>query len=84
MGLTWDVREDSILARHPRYDGTVHADYTAMETTIELTDNSGPFACPGKTGVYEWDITDDVLTLTLVSDECLSRPLDGIEFERVD
>lgn len=82
-GTTWEVADDSISVLIDS-DLVVESMYTATETTLELSNESGPFACPqGQPGTYEWSIDDDVLSLTVVSDECGRKDtLDGISFER--
>lgn len=83
-GPTWEISDDSISVSGGVVDGF---DYTATNTTLELTDWPGPSACPpDQPGTYEWEIDDDVLSLTVVSDECGGRrdALDGATFERVE
>lgn len=78
----WEIGVDTIEIT----DGLIDkASYTATGTIIEMTDISGEFACPSsQVGEYEWEIVDDELTLTLVSDPCGGRgsSLNGITFAR--
>lgn len=85
FSVTWDVTDDVIFATTP--EGEVETAYTATDTTLELGEESGANACPsGQIGVYEWEIEDAALTLTLVSDDCSGRGgiLDGISLQRVE
>lgn len=81
-GPAWEFTDaDSISVSDGVAEGFT---YTATGTTLELTEvGSEPVACDA-TGIYEWEIEEDVLTLTAVSDECEGRrnALDGITFER--
>ncbi len=84
LNYTWRVTEDTITASIGV--GTVGSTYTATKTNLELVDESGQMACPSdQIGTYEWDVTDDVLSLTAVSDECDGRrgTLDGSTWERI-
>ena len=80
--VTWAVTEDVIATTAA---GGIETAYTATDTTLEMGEESGANACPsGQIGVYEWEIEDDVLTMTLVSDQCSGRKnaLDGISLQR--
>ena len=80
--VTWDVTEDVIATS---FGGGIETSYTATDTTLEMGEESGAMACaPGQIGVYEWEIEEDVLTMTLVSDDCSGRGgiLDGISLQR--
>jgi hypothetical protein len=52
-------------------DGT----FTVQADHISLTDKSGPMACAKgeETGVYQWKLEHDALTLTKVEDACDGR-----------
>ena len=84
-GQIWEIMADSTVVSR---DGEVLVEqmYTATDTTLELTSESGRLACPpDQPGTYEWEINDDVLTLTAVSDECGRKNfLDGATYERVE
>ena len=83
-GATWEISDDTISISGGVVDGM---EYTATDTLLELTDQPGPSACPpDQPGTYEWQIDDDVLSLTAVSDDCVGRrnALDGGTFERVE
>ncbi|MFO7778126.1 MAG: hypothetical protein R6V28_07240 [Nitriliruptoraceae bacterium] len=83
-GIRWVITEDSIAASESD-EVIVESTYTATASTFEMADVSGPRACPeSQIGTYEWEITDDVLSLTVASDGCGGRAssLDGISFER--
>ncbi|MGI9609671.1 MAG: hypothetical protein ACR2NL_05190 [Acidimicrobiia bacterium] len=78
----WVITDDVIAST---FGGGIETSYTATATTVELGDDVGERACPpGQVGVYEWVIEDDVLTMTLVSDDCGGRGgvIGGISLER--
>lgn len=59
-------------------DGTevIQGRYQANPARLVMTDESGPFSCfePGtETGVYEWSLANDTLTLTPTNDRCIAR-----------
>jgi len=84
LGPTWEISDDSISVSGGFVD---RMEYTATDSTIKLTDVAGPSACPpNQLGTYEWEINDDVLSLTIVSDECVGRGtvLDGVTLDRVE
>ena len=69
------------------FGGGIETAYTATDTTLEMGEESGAMACAsGQIGVYEWEIGDDVLTMTLVSDDCSGRGgiVDGISLQRAE
>ena len=79
LAETWTISDGTIAVD----DGTVpEIAYTATETTIELYQDECGRDVPG---TYVWVIEGDVLTLTLVDDECSGRGVDlnGAMFERV-
>lgn len=83
-GLTWQIEANSMVSTIPGL-GIVESSYSATGTKYEITDVSGEFACaPNHVGNYEWAIVDDVLTVTLISDECEGRgaAVDGQQFTR--
>ena len=87
--VTMEVTDDTMTATISGVadeDVVVKSAYTATSTTVEIVDKSGPIACaPDQTGTYEWEIADDVLSLTAVSDPCGRKNLmDGSTFERSD
>ncbi|MBI3959290.1 MAG: hypothetical protein HY328_10820 [Chloroflexi bacterium] len=54
----------------------VEGHYTSTQDEVVLTDERGPLACgkPGaETGRYRWQLADEMLTLTVVADECDGR-----------
>lgn len=67
-------------------DGEILAEgtYGATSTTVEIIPGEGAIACDA-IGTYEWEVEDDTLTLTVISDECAGRRsgLDGVPRERV-
>lgn len=67
-------------------DGEVLAEgtYGATSNTVEIIPGEGAIACDA-TGTYEWEVEDDTLTLTVISDECAGRRsgLDGVPRKRV-
>lgn len=78
FGPTWQIEADRIAVT----GGMVtEISYVATETTIEVTDDSG---CPA--GTYEWQIEEDVLTLTVVEDDCEGRQdiWNGATLDRAD
>lgn len=78
FGPTWRFEADQIVVT----GGAISSfDYVAFDTMIQVSDDSG---CPF--GMYGWQIEDDVLTLTLINDDCGGRNdnLDGATFERAD
>ena len=58
--------------------------YGATSTTVQIIPIGGAIAC-SETGTYQWEVEDDTLTLTVISDECLDRKsgLDGVPRKRV-
>ena len=81
-GLTWAIGPETIEITGGVVDSV---SYLATADTLRWTDISGPRACPpNQTGTYEWEVVDDVLSLTLVSDPCGGRGsnLNGRTFER--
>lgn len=82
--VTWEVTDDVITTT---FGGGIETEYTATATTLEMGEDTGELACPsGQVGVYDWEISDDVLTLSLVSDDCAGRgeTIDGLSFERTE
>ena len=80
--VTWDVTEEVIATT---FGGGIETAYTVTDTTLEMGEESGANACAsGQIGVYEWEIEDDVLTMTLVSDDCRGRGsvVGGISLQR--
>lgn len=78
FGPTWRIEADRIVVT----GGAVSEfSYFATDAMIQVTDDSG---CPF--GMYGWQIDDDVLTLSLLRDECGGRheSLNGATFERAD
>lgn len=78
FGPTWEFEADRILVT----GGSVRElSYVAFDTTIQFSDDSG---CPF--GMYNWEIEEDVLTLSVLNDECGGRVdnWDGATFERAD
>lgn len=71
-----------------REDGEVmvQGSFTIYPNTIVLNNESGPLACQTGPATYEWEVSDDVLTLTAVSDDCDGRRenTDGLPRERVE
>ena len=54
----------------------VEGSYAFKADQVELTDNSGPWACtePGqKSGTYHWTYDKGMLTFSIVSDKCKGR-----------
>ena len=81
-GPTWEFTDaDSISVFGGVAEGFT---YAATSTSLELTEVGSEAPACEETGIYEWEIEEDVLTLTAVSDECEGRndALDGITFER--
>ena len=80
LGPTWEFSDDSIAVTGGAVD---RFSYTATNTTIELIDVS---CGPEFPGLYGWEIKDDVLTLTRITDGCPGRrdSLDGVTAERVE
>ena len=81
-GLTWAIGPETIEITGGAVDSV---SYLATADTLQWTDISGPRACPpNQTGTYEWEVVDDVLSLTLVSDPCGGRGsnLNGRTLER--
>ena len=75
---TWTVVASGILVENGFVESHT---YTATDTTIELTDSDCGVLVPG---TYGWEIVEDVLTLTVIEDECgRSGTLDGATFERL-
>lgn len=60
------TKDDQVLV-----DGT----FAVQADRISLTDKSGPMACEKgqETGVYQWKLEHDALTLTKVDDACDGR-----------
>jgi len=82
-GTTWEITDDLISIT----DGEVEClDYIATSDTIELTEAGIPLCEEGQVGNYEWDIDDDMLTLTVISDRCVGRKndIDRNPFERIE
>lgn len=78
-GVTWEIGEDSIQVTGGAVDEAL---ITVTSDTIEWTD----VVCGlDQVGTYEWSIVDDVLTFTLVSEDCEGRGLglDGRTVTRV-
>ena len=76
-GVTWQIEADAIIVTGGLVD---EQSYSATSTSLEMNDVSGERACPpSQFGNYEWAIVDDILTLTLISDDCAGRGayLDG-------
>lgn len=67
-------------------DGEVRAEgtYGVTSITVEIIPGEGAIACDA-IGTYEWEVEDDTLTLTVISDECRGRKegLDGVPRKRV-
>ena len=83
-GFTMVINADSTQSGVLNGETIAEGTYTATDSVIELTDAGGPRACaPNEVGIYEWQIQDDVLSLTLVDDQCGRQGfLDGISLER--
>ena len=78
FGPTWQIEADRIAVT----GGAVREfSYFATDTFIQVSDDSG---CPF--GMYGWQIEEDVLTLTVLTDDCGGRSdnLNGATFERID
>ncbi len=78
FGPTWQFEADRIAVT----GGSVtEFSYFATDTFIQVSDDSG---CPF--GMYGWQIEEDVLTLSLLTDDCGGRHenLNGATFDRVD
>lgn len=57
----------------------VEGSYAFKADQVELTDNSGPWACtePGqKSGTYRWTYDKGMLTFSIVADKCKGRSED--------
>lgn len=75
---TWTIAESGILIENGFVESQT---YTATNSTIELVDGDCGVLVPG---LYDWEIVDDLLTLTVVEDECArADTLDGTVLERV-
>lgn len=78
FGPTWQIEADRIAVT----GGSVRElSLFATDTFIQVLDDSG---CPF--GMYGWQIEEDVLTLSLINDDCGGRNenWDGATFERAD
>jgi hypothetical protein len=64
---TWSVSQGA--------KAMVEGTWKSTDTTVELTDVSGPFACPAasKTGSYTWRFDGKDLTLAKANDACDGR-----------
>ena len=54
----------------------VEASYAFKGEQLELTDNSGPWACTKpaeKTGTYHWKYANGMLTFSTIDDKCKER-----------
>lgn len=82
--VTWAVSDDLIIASLPGAE--IETAYTATDTTLEMGEELGSECQSGQIGVYEWEIEDAVLTITLVSDDCSGRgsAVGGISFQRTE
>lgn len=75
----WTIVESGILIENGFVESQT---YTATDSTIELVDSDCGVLVPG---LYDWEIVGDVLTLTVVEDECArADTLDGAMLERVE
>ena len=74
-GMEWTIRFEDRGKFTVSSGGEVVAEgtYTAKKNEIEMTDEKGPRARPGKTGKYTWKLEAKMLTFTKVEDEVQGR-----------
>ena len=78
FGPTWQIEADRIAVTG---GAVTELSYVATDTTIEVSDDSGCLP-----GTYGWQIEEDVLTLSVVEDDCGGRmdSWNGATFDRAD
>lgn len=76
---TWTIELSSEGETFVTKDGeaAVEGNYTSSKSHLIMRDVSGPLACLDAngiaTGIYQWSLTADELTLTPVLDRCFGR-----------
>jgi hypothetical protein len=74
-GTQWTIRfeDGGAYAVSCGEDVVAEGKYTAKKDEIEMTDEKGSRAEPGKTGKYSWKLDGKKLTFTKVEDEVQGR-----------
>lgn len=75
MTLKVTLKENGTYTVDFGADGTgeIEGKYTIDGNKITLEDTGGPNACPNQKGVYTFAITENINTMTRVSDACDGR-----------
>jgi hypothetical protein len=79
MEITWEFSVDTYHLDMNK-DGSIEVSgrWEIQGIELYLWDNSGLMACPEtQKGIYKYEISNDILNLTLVEDECPGRRMMG-------
>ena len=81
--LTFHIRSDSSFVTLSNGEVLVRTAIKITGDIVTLTDYStGEYSCPGVTGKYKINLSEDTFTLTLIEDSCAERgqALSGVKW----